>query len=180
MTPQIEVVSKGRSQLEDFLKSYWNQRLSNDPYSNYVEGKATIGENIPRTRLRINQGDEVNIAIGTSVFTEKNDRNLVRQEIDAVQPGQLSVKFNEKQLVEPDIDRYRVGPVGFSLMVAPGCELADRMEFPIQKGKDYHEAWTGGYCMVVKMNTKGLFQVRVDFDGVRGYKNRVEAEVEVI
>jgi hypothetical protein len=137
--------------------------------------------------LHVDKGDKVNIVMGTSIFPDRGDRYdfydpsgqntatakaLVRQEMDAVQRGQLSVTFDGQQLVQPEIN-YRVGPVEFDLVVPPDSKLADRMEYPIEPGT-YNNTWTGGHCMVVEMNTEGRFNVRVDFDGVRGYKNRTE------
>ena len=86
--------------------------------------------------------------MGSSVFAEYDDllydptgqrtmpKQLVKQEMDAVKPGQLSVKLNGEQLIdENDIDKYRVGPVQFSLTVPEDSQLADLMEYPIKKGK---------------------------------------------
>jgi hypothetical protein len=144
---------------------------------------------ITSRKITVNEGDKVNIVMGTSVFADRDDRYdiysrrtdskmLVEQEMEAVHFGQLSVTCNGQQLVTGNIDNYRVGPVQFSLEVGKESKVADRMEYPISKGTSYN-AWTGGHCMVVEMDTPGSFQIRVDFDGVRGYKNRTITEIEV-
>jgi hypothetical protein len=52
------------------------------------------------------------------------------------------------------------------------------MEYPMEKGETY-EASTGGHCMIVRMNEVGTFHLRIDFNGVRGYTNRVQVEAVV-
>ena len=132
------------------------------------------------------------IVIGSSVFANSDDRDyslydsngmmtlprdLVSAEMDAPQPGQFSVQINGNQVIE-NINDLRVGPVDFDLNVSQNSQVASRMEYPMEKGETYG-ASTGGHCMIVRMNEAGRFHLRIDFNGVRGYTNRVQAEAVV-
>ena len=100
---------------------------------------------------------------------------LVKQELDAVQPGQMSVLIGGQS---PPVPIKRVGPVNFDLVVHQNSPVADKMEYPIEKGQT-HQASVGAHCMVIKMNQTGKFDVRVDFDGLRGFKNRARTKLVV-
>jgi hypothetical protein len=220
----LKVISKKKGELEEFLKAYWNTRLSGDPCANKIKGVNTIGEQIPNygfsyndivivrksftgifddpcqnknlitnNDLEINKGDEVVIVIGSSVYTKYDPQDyplydylgvatkpsdLVEFEMNAVQQDQVSVQLNGKQIVG-NINKLRVGPVDFDLVVPKYSTVADKMEYPIKKGLEHKYSSTGGHLIVVKMNKPGTFRVRVDFDGIRGYKNRVQTKLLV-
>ena len=97
----------------------------------------------------------------------------MKQELDAVSQGQMEVEINGS-LVTSGIKR--VDPVNFDLEVPPNSAIADKMEYPIEKGETY-QAFTGAHIVVVKLNQTS--DVHVNFDGVRGYKNRVRTKVIV-
>lgn len=48
----------------------------------------------------------------------------------------------------------------------------------MEKGETY-EASTCGHCMIVRMKEAGTFHLRIDFNGVHGYTNRVQVEAVV-
>lgn len=220
MSAPFEAISTEMSTLKQFLKDYWKIRLSNNPCTNEINGKKTVGEQIPnyafsfndhviarksftgikkdscqntelvtKNSITISEGEDVFIIIGSSVFTEYDydseyslynylgeqtqPNKLVEQELDAVLPGQMNVEING----EPVTGGIQcVGPVDFNLEVPPDSAIADKMEYPIEKGET-HQASTGGYIVVIKMNQNS--DVHVDFDGLRGYKNRVRTRVIV-
>lgn len=208
------------STLGQFLEDYWNKRLSSNPCTSEINGKKTVGEQIPNyafsyndhviarksftgikedscqntglvasNNIKIDEGEDVYIAIGSSVFTKYDYDNeyslynylgeqtqpnkLVKQELDAVLPGQINVEINGLSVTS---GIKRVGPVNFDLEVPQNSAIADKMEYPIEKGET-HQASTGGYVVVVKINQTS--NVHVDFDGLRGYKNRVRTKVIV-
>jgi hypothetical protein len=220
----LNVISKEKGGLEEFLKAYWKTRLGGDPCTGKIEGMYTIGEQIPNygfsyndiviarksftgisddpcqnqnlitdNNLEIKKEDEVVIVIGSSVYTKSDPHDyplydylgvatqpsgLVEYEMNAVQPGQVSVQINGQQIVG-NINNLRVGPVDFDLVVPNNSTVADKMEYPIKKGLEHEDASAGGHLIVIKMNQTGTFRVRVDFDGIRGYKNRVQTKLLV-
>lgn len=224
MSAPFQVIPYEKSDLEGFLREYWNARLGDKPCPpiTRIDGRPTIGEQIPNyefsynesvisrksfkgffndpcdneniitssgSPLRIDKGEDVIIVIGSSLFTEygletpapETPEQLVMQEMDTVKPGHLSVKMNGQQLVpRNNIDSLRVGPTPpFDLVVHQDNLVAEKMEYPLEKGKRYANSSTGGHCLVVRMEQPGEFNVRVDFDGVRSYSNRVEAALLV-
>lgn len=132
--------------------------------------------------LEVRKGEEVYVVVGSSIFTEKNSGQLVREELDAVRAGHLSVRVDGVEKVPANIDSLRVGPIPFDLAVNGKNSVADRMEYPLEKGGTYVGTNTGGHCLVLDVDdaAEGEHHLSVNFDGVRGYSNRVNAVLKVI
>ena len=133
-------------------------------------------------RSRDDNKNQNNYSLYDSGGNNENPKNLVENELNAVNEDQLSVQINGKQLIgtadKAEMKNLRVDPTedGFELDVSG--PVGSRMEYPMQRGR--YDAWTGGHCIVVKMNTPGSYHAAVDFGGVRSYINRARAEIVVV
>lgn|GEM_PF-3295084 len=133
-------------------------------------------------RSRNDNKNQNNYSLYDSGGNKENPINLVENELNAVNEDQLSVQINGKQLIgtadKAEMKNLRVDPTedGFELDVSG--PVGSRMEYPMQSGR--YDAWTGGHCVVVKMNTPGSYHAAVDFGGVRSYVNRARAKIEVV
>ena len=186
----------GKATIAENIPNYWfsynDTVIARKSFEGILDVPCENDYLITSRRLELEEGDEVVIVIGSSVFAKSDDhdyslydsngmmtlpRDLVRAELDAVQQGQFSVQINGNQIIK-NVNDLRVGPVDFDLSVSQNSQVASRMEYPMEKGETY-EASAGGHCMIVRMNEAGTFHLRIDFNGVRGYTNRVQVEAVV-
>ena len=59
----FKAISTGMSTLEQFLEDYWNTRLSSNPCTSEINGKKTVGEQIPNYAFSYND-----LVIGSKEF----------------------------------------------------------------------------------------------------------------
>lgn len=176
-------------QIPNYAFTFNDHVIARKSFTGVYEDICQNTDLVTNDTITVKGGQDVFIVIGSSVFTKfENDseyslRNylgqqtqpsdLVKQELDAVQPGQIHVEINGSQVTS---GINRVGPVNFELHVPEDSVIADKMEYPLKKGETY-EASTGGHIVVVKLNQTS--PVHVDFDGLRGFKNRMRKMVVV-
>jgi hypothetical protein len=176
-------------QIPNYAFTYNDYVIARKSFTGIYEDTCQNTGLVTNDTITVDGGQDVFIVIGSSVFTtyeydsEYSLRNylgqqtqpsdLVERELDAVQPGQINVEINGSQVTS---GIKRVGPVNFDLHVPQDSTIADKMEYPLKKGETY-KASTGGHIMVVKLNQTS--RVHVDFDGLRGYKNRMRKRVVV-
>jgi hypothetical protein len=175
--------------IPNYAFSYNDHVIARKSFTGIKEDSCQNTGLVTSNKITIDEGEDVYIVIGSSVFTkyeydseyslynylgeQTQPNRLVKQELDAVLPGQTNVEINGYPVTS---GIKRVGPVNFDLEVPQNSAIADKMEYPIEKGET-HQASTGGHVVVVKINQTS--NVHVDFDGLRGYKNRVRTKVIV-